>query len=121
MSLKGKILKLLMEHGVLNGMQVCRLLNGRGKNEYEWCFWTFQEKPKGSTTGCRNQIEKKCRYTYSHVLATLKAMKAPVQNTKMKFWDRGALGKDVFRFFYLDYELFEDEILRQTLIPYIQK
>jgi len=46
-------------------------------------------------------------------------MKAPIQTMKIRFFDSGGIGSDIFRFWFLDKQEFEHRILRQTLIPYI--
>jgi len=44
-------------------------------------------------------------------------MKIP--STKMRFYDGGGIGRDLFRFYYINPKDFEERILRQTLIPYV--
>jgi len=117
--LKGKILKLLMEHGVLNGYQICRLLNGKDKDEYEWCYFSFKEKPFGSSPPhhkpCKNFVQ--CNPKVTQVYSCLHRMK--IQSRKMVFHDKGGIGRDLFRFWFIEEKEFEKQILRQTLIPYI--
>jgi len=95
------------------------MLNGHGRDEYAWCYFSFKEKPLG-TTGitCRNVVEKKCRYRLPRIWGVLNRMK--ILSTKMRYHDKGGIGTDLFRFFYLDEKDFEERILRQTLIPYVE-
>jgi len=120
--MKGKILKLLQKYGVLNVYQVCRLLNNRPRDNFAWCHHSFNEKPLGVTgISCRNVTDKQCKIHMTSVYGFLTRMKAPVQNRKMRFFDKGGIGSDVFRFFFLDLKEFESKVLSQTLIPYIQE
>jgi len=111
---------LILEHGVLNSYQVCRLLNGYGKNEFDPCYWSFKQKPLGSSPPnkrpCRNF--QRCDPNVHQVqYAVSKSIK--IQSEKRKFWDHGGLKKDTFRFLFIDRCAYEEKILRQTLNPYI--
>jgi len=102
----------LNEYGVLNAMQSCRLINGFGVNEYSRCYFTFKEKPKGSANmGCRNRIHHTCEVDRRRVLYSLMCMAPPAGTVKMRFWDSGGIGTDLFRFFYLEDAEFKRQIL----------
>ena len=119
-----RIRELTEENGVLNCRQVCRLLNGRGKNEYRYCYFTFKEKPKGTKgMGCRHVTGRRCKYIFSTVHGLIMRMiKAGIlQTDKRRFWDHGGIGRDTFRFIFVDFNEFERQILSQTLIPYTSK
>jgi len=118
--MRAKILRLLLEHKALNGRQICRLLNGKGKDEYPWCYFSFKEKPLGKTgISCRNVVEKKCRFDYSsQVFPQLGRMH--LFSRKMRFLDKGGVGWDIFRFWAITEDDFEETILAQTLIPYLK-
>ena len=114
---KSKILRILLEHKVLNTKQICRLLNGRGRDEYAYCYYTFKEKPLGCTQlACRFR-QHGC-IPYYTVRKTLLRIKG-INSVKMRFWDKGGIGSDVFRFWFLDPQDFYDRILRQTMLAYL--
>ena len=119
--MKGAILKLLMEHKVLNTMQICRLLNGHTKDG-SICYRTHNfganRFSKHNHHWCHNEQVSCCKIDYSQVYSTLLGMKTP-KSRKMRFFDHGGIGSDVFRFWYLDEKNFEERVLRQTLIPYV--
>jgi len=102
----------IKEHGVLNAMQGCRLVNGFGINEYSRCYYTFKEKPKGTVNmGCRNRTEKCCQVDRRRILYSLMCFCPPAKTVKMRFWDSGGIGSDTFRFFYLEDAEFKKQIL----------
>lgn len=46
--IRKSITYIFKKHKVLNGHQVCRLINGFGKDEFRRCYYSFKEKPKGT-------------------------------------------------------------------------
>jgi len=44
-----------------------------------------------------------------------------IQSHKMRFFDKGGIGSDVFRFLYLNEEDFRKKILSQTLLGYVPR
>lgn len=115
--------RLLRKHGVLNTMQICRLLNKWEKDQFRRCHHTFQEKPKGSKMGCRGRYDQLCPQGYFSVLRGMHALekgKKGIQSRKLRFRDKGGIGSDVFRFWYTDPKQLDKQILRQTLLPYVE-
>jgi len=124
--MKSEIIQLLRKHKVLNSHQMCRLLNGYSKDEFKQCYYTFKEKPMGTKNlACRNHGLKKeglcpkCKVTQGQVYYHLSKMRAPIQSYKLRFFDHGGIGSDLFRFWFMEKEEFHNRILRQTLIPYV--
>ena len=114
---KVQILRILLEHKVLNTKQVCRLVNRREKDDYDYCYYSFKEKPKGCTRLHCRWKEHGCT-SYSLVRQTLLRIKG-INSVKMRFWDKGGIGSDVFRFWFLNPQDFYDRILRQTMLAYL--
>lgn len=119
--LRKPILEKLREFGVLNIREICRLLNLKGKEEYSWCYYTFKEKPKGTA----GPGKKPCRHfdvcnaTFPEVQAALKRMK--IRSRKMRFYDKGGIGTDLFRFYFLDPKQLQEKVLRFTMLGHLGK
>jgi len=115
------ILQLIKTHGVLNRYEICRLMNQFGKEEYGRCYYTFKEKPLGSAPPDHKPCKsfEECFPNVSQVSSALKGMK--LRSRKMRFFDKGGIGSDLFRFFFVDSKVFERKILKQTLMGYSGK
>jgi len=114
-------------HRILNTIEVCRLLNGRDKEDFEYCyvgepFGANRVAPRFNAGQCNNQ-KNECDPKYRTVWTQLGRMeeKGYLFSCKMRFYDKGhkALATDEFRFWFLDKKEFQEKILRQTLIPYV--
>ncbi len=130
MQLSIKILAILDIHRILNTMEVCRLLNGFGKRAVDVCY-----KGQGFTFGTREGEEawgkgsmcnrENCKVTWNKIYRALGKLhrKGLIYTKKMRFYDhtpnRKGKCNDIFRFWYLDKDEFKEQILRQTLIPYV--
>lgn len=109
---------LIQDEGFINATQACRILNGRGLNEFSHCYFSFREKPKGTRAlRCRNRILKHCCYAHGTIyyscmrLTEQTDLIPPVNTLKVRFWDGGGIGTDLFRFFYCDQDLFKRAVL----------
>ena len=115
------IIKIVTEHGVLNGMQICRALNGRTQ-----CNKGYYGGTKGND---RNLLklckENGCEITYFKVLRILQKMekKGLIKSDKRYYFDKwrhkGTKKLDLFRFWYIDYDQFYNKILVNTLEAYL--
>lgn len=85
---------LLKKHGVLNAYQICRLLNGCGKDEYARCYFSFKDKPLGSSApnkrACKHYDECNPKITTIHRVLE----KAGFPSRKMRFRDKGGIGEN---------------------------
>lgn len=115
------ILGLIGKHGVLNKYQMCRLMNKFGKNEFRPCYFSFKEKPKGSSNpgGVPCRSHKTCEIKVHHVAAALRGMK--LRSEKRRGPDKGGIGSDLFRYYYTDPRELHRQVLNRTLIPYVKK
>jgi len=133
---KGRILKVLLEYGCLNTMEICRALNNKDVFDPTYCGIPVYMKPfenrgkilpefKWQTGNGICLHYRECKPNWKQVYSTLRRMH--IQSVKMQFWDAKARIKkqrvkvDTFRFWFLDYKLFRERVLRQTLIPYVSQ
>lgn len=116
----------ILKGKVMNTMEVCRALNGGVEREVCNSVSGFRIDKNGNKVN-RSMMKickgNGCKIHYFIVLKTLHNLLAEgkVKKRKMRFWDYGTKGKrsDVFSFWYLDDELFHNQILRQTLEGYL--
>lgn len=130
------IVEALKTHKCLNGMEICRTINGHSPFNYRHCGTPVKWKPfknKGKIlqeyrkqTGngiCAHHAE--CPINYKKVLYTLNRMQ--IKSTKRTFEDSRARIKkskfktDIFRFFYLEESGYKTRIQNKTLEPYLQR
>jgi hypothetical protein len=123
-NLRIKIKEILQEHKVANSMEICRLCNGQSKEDYRFCnrFNEFGAN-RGWDKVCSHEINK-CQIYWRQIYEALHQMEKKhwIYSKKLRFWDKGrALPTDTFRFWFINKKDFNEQILRQTLVPYIQK
>jgi len=125
--LRQQILRLIQEHHVLNTAEVCRLLNGFGKDDYKKCYepkWDFREPSGKNRERCREN-KNDCFVHYWETYRELMVLvnKHYLYTRKMRFFEetKDALPTDVFRFWFINKEDFHKRVLSQTLIPYINQ
>ena len=126
MSFERRIKTILQRYGCLNTMEICRIVNGLGKDDYVKCSLSFKEKPFRSGPiseepyhSCQNR-RNKCKIYYTEVRRLL--LKQPdVFTVKRLFWDHNRIDRkvDFFRFWFLDKQAYEDRIGKQTLDPHL--
>jgi hypothetical protein len=134
--MKQKIISLLLEHGCLNTMEICRGLNNKDIFNPRFCGIPEYMKPFENRGKILEQYRwqtgngkclhyRECNPNYDKVSRILKTMH--IKTVKMKFWDDKArikkeMGKmDTFRFWFINYEDFKKRVLIQTLIPYVEE
>lgn len=123
--LKVDIRFLVREHGVLNISQICRGLNKRAEWKDRGCNVGKDKLPAVGNKIYPHCKKWKCYPTYFKLLNVVKEMEEEGRlliERKMRFWDSkyGAKIMDVFSFCYLDRKAFDEIILSQTLIPYVE-
>jgi len=123
-----------MQFGCLNTMEICRSLNHKNVFDPTYCGLPIYMKPfsnKGKILDTyRRQTGngiclhfRECNPNWKQVYGCLRRMK--INSKKMLWWDSKARIKkskakmDVFRFWWINQQDFENRILSQTLIPYI--
>lgn len=124
--LRLKIRDILKKHKVLNSSMICRALNGRdpmpplGFCHGGQLFGIVRTwKPY---TKC-NAIKNKCDPDFLKVgkaLAILYKKGFIKRKKRVPFRDSGLARWDYFTFWFLDRKDFEEIILKQTLIPYLE-
>jgi len=120
-NIENRIIDIVRKNGVMNGMQICRALNGRDR-----CNEGYYGGTKGND---RNLLklckENGCEITYFKVLRILQKMekKGLLKSDKRYYFDKwrykGTKKLDLFRFWYVDYNQFYNKILVNTLEAYL--
>lgn len=125
--LRYNLFEILKKHKVLNTMEACRLLNECGKDNYLFCHegLKFGENRTAQehNDGWCNYLKNGCNPRYKEVHRNLERLQELhyVYSRKMRFWDKGkALPTDIFRLWYIHLQDFQELVLKQTLIPYVQ-
>jgi hypothetical protein len=101
-------------------MEYCRAINGATRRQCNstpgWKLENGKKKNRNMTEVCKSNG---CRLNYFQVMKSLQYMekKGLIQSEKRRWWDRNTSGKrtDLFRFWYINRELYEEIILMQTL------
>ena len=126
--LRHQLFEVVKEHKVLNTMETCRLLNGREKEDFDWCckglaFGHNRTAPNFNAGRC-NHAKNGCNPKYRTVHTQLGVLERRhyLRSRRMRFFDNSsqALATDIFRFWFIDRYEFMNRILRQTLIPYME-
>lgn len=118
MSFEEEVVAVVKERGVLNTMQICRALNGRERcNEGYFDGWRGNDRDL-----LRLCKENSCKIKYFEVLKKLRKMdkRGKIKSEKRWYYDKGYHyhGKkkiDLFRFYYVDDEVFYKRIIANTL------
>ena len=103
-------------------MQVCRVVNGYGVDNFKACNDGRKFGAIRSWNAVCNKKQNDCEFYYVIVYHELWKLQQKhfLRTCKMRFWDKGkALPTDTFRFWYEKRADFESKILQQTLIPYV--
>ena len=119
-----QIREILEGAGCLNSMEVCRVLNGFDKEDFEGCYaergFAFVTRPERC-----NHKERGCHFWSLTVYNKLRVLenKRLVHSEKTRFWDkRKGQGRrlDLFRFWFIERREYERRILRQKIEGYLQ-
>jgi len=97
--------------GALNAYELCRILNGFGKEEYTQCYYSFQEKPKGTSAPNKRPCKNfdTCLIKVTQVQYAIK--KNPkIQTLKTRAKDKGGIGTDTFRLLFLTEEQLQNRM-----------
>lgn len=111
----------MSKHGVLNGYEACRLLNGFGKRDFKGCF----ELRDRAHQGCNRQ-KRCCVISMQTVHNQLRLMqeRGELDSEKIRWFDGGKTSHrktDLFRFYFEDRAIFETKILSVTVNPYLME
>lgn len=121
--LKVQIKEWIESEGCLNSMEVCRLLNGFERDDFEGCYaergFAFVTRPERC-----NHKERGCHFWSLTVYNALRKLedKGLIQSEKTRFWDkRKGQGRrlDLFRFWFINREDYEKRVLRQKMEGYV--
>jgi hypothetical protein len=109
--------------GCLNSMEVCRLLNGFEKDDFDDCY---AERGFAFITRCErcNHKERGCHFWSLTVYNELRKLeeKGVLHSEKTRFWDkRKGQGRrlDLFRFWFINREDYKNRVLKQKIEGYL--
>jgi len=126
------LIGIIKDKGVVNIQELCRILNGR---DFKYCH---SKQPRGTDYDDRmdGQFVKQCldcdvhyRDVHKQVMRLIKEKK--IQSDKRIFYDRKdddwalrmkndrGRKKDLFRFLFVDFEVYKKKVLSQTLEEYL--
>jgi hypothetical protein len=120
---QAKVLWTLVQKGCLNSMEVCRVLNGFGRDDFTGCYahrrFAYVTRPERC-----NHIERSCCFWSLKVYNALRWLerKRVLQSVKTLHYDkRKGKGKrfDLFRFWFIHPEAYESRINKQKLTGYL--
>ena len=123
--LRVECLEALKQHGCLNSMEVCRVVNGFEPDDFRDCYprgdFEFKTRPERCEFEARG-----CKYWSLKVYSALRTLENRrwIFSEKCRARDGGNNPSfkhtDIFRFWFLTRESFEERILSQTLIPHME-
>jgi len=126
--LRVQVLEIVKHEKVLNSTEVCRLVNGRAKDDYDYCYrgqgFTFGTRGWGKGFACNGH---NCKVDWRRVYDALRKLQEMhyLHSRRMRFFDGGPTRKgkatDIFRFWFIHPHDFGERVLRQTLIPYVEE
>lgn len=133
-NLRIKLMEIFTEKRCLCVTEACRLINRFGKREtvchsgQSWAAtrkYYFGMDDEYKTTEACNQTKLGCEVPFILVRQALYQLEQKhmlKHKKRVLFWDkRASKAFDYFTFYYINDEDFEQRVLRQTLIPYLEK